>query len=174
MAPGTFDRREPSPAQRIWIVRAGPRGTFIEDFRRNDLVAMGWSEVGDVPDRADEAAWKSLFACCYPSARPAARRSWIAQLRRFLYDIQIGDSIATYDSGAAVYLLGTVASDVAWRDAPLPRFRRVQWTHSIRRAALSAGARHGLGSITALFQASPTTGGEILARAEPIKDEPTL
>jgi restriction system protein len=154
---------------RTWLVRAGKNATFIDDFRANSHVAIGWRETGPIPPSVSDDALTDLFDRTFPSAKPGTRRVWQAQVRRFLTEIRPGDRVATYDPNTRVYLLGTVAGDVEWRDGPLPRVRTVQWTHQVLRDALSVDTRNGLGSIATFFRASQDTSDELWAKAVPLE-----
>jgi restriction system protein len=153
---------------RTWLVRAGRDAAFIEDFRTNSLVAIGWSAVGPIDPGVDEATLRRRFDEAYPQEKPEARRVWQAQVRRFLADVQVGDAVATYDPNGREYLLGSIAGPAAWRDAELPRWRRVNWTHRASRDLLSANTRNGLGSIATLFRPSQEASDELWTKATPL------
>jgi len=150
---------------RTWLVRAGKNATFIDDFRVNSHVAIGWHETGPIPPTASDEFLTDLFDRTFPSAKRGSRRVWQAQVRRFLTEIHPGDRVATYDPNARVYLLGTVEGEVEWRDGPLPRVRTVKWTHQASRDALSVDTRNGLGSIATFFRASQDASDELWAKA---------
>jgi restriction system protein len=159
---------------RTWLIRAGRDAAFIDDFRNNSIVAIGWSEVGPIDPAVDDATLRRQFDAAYPQDKPVARRVWQAQVRRFLTEIQIGDAVATYDPNARVYMLGTVASAPAWRDAELPRTRAAKWTHQVSRDSLSAETRNSLGSIATLFRPSQEASDELWSKAGPPSDVVTV
>jgi restriction system protein len=138
---------------------------FIDDFRSNSVVAIGWSEAGPIDARIDDVALEQLFDRAYPTVKAGSRRASQAQVRRFLKEMRQGDPVATYDPNARVYLLGSVAGEVNWRDAPLPRTRPVRWTHQVSRDVLTVETRNGLGSIATFFRASQETSDEIWSKA---------
>lgn len=152
---------------RTWLVRAGKNATFIDDFRANSVVAIGWRETGPIQPTADDDFLTDLFDRTFPSAKPGSRRVWQGQVRRFLTEMRPGDRVATYDPNSRVYLLGTVEGDLEWRDGPLPRARAVRWTHQTLRDALSVDTRNGLGSIATFFRASQDASDELWAKAAP-------
>lgn len=153
---------------RTWLVRAGKNAVFIDDFRANSHVAIGWRETGPIQPDADDDALTDLFDRTFPSAKPGTRRVWQAQIRRFLTEMRVGDRVATYDPNVRVYLLGTVYGDPEWRDGPLPRVRAVRWTHQTPRDVLSVETRNGLGSIATFFRASQDASDELWAKAVPL------
>jgi restriction system protein len=159
---------------RFWFVRAGERAAAIDDFRTGNLVAIGWKEVGRLPDHIDDRALARLFAERYPAEREGTRKVWLAQVKRFIKELSVGDPVATYDANQRLYYLGTIDSDTEWRDNNgLPRFRRVTWSQQVQRDVLSAPTRNTLGSIATLFRASQEASDELRARAVPIDSPAT-
>lgn len=80
---------------RTWLVRAGKNATFIDDFRANSHVAIGWHETGPIPPTASDEFLTDLFDRTFTSAKPGSRRVWQAQVRRFLTEMRPGDRVAT-------------------------------------------------------------------------------
>jgi restriction system protein len=156
---------------RTWLVRAGKDATFIDDFRANSHIAIGWRETGPILPTASDEFLTDLFDRTFPSAKPGSRRVWQAQVRRFLTEMRPGDPVATYDPNTRVYLLGTVKGNVEWCAGPLPRVRAVQWTHQVLRDALSVSTRNSLGSIATFFRASEDASDELWAKAVPLNAE---
>jgi len=153
---------------RTWVVRAGKNASAIDDFRTNSLVAIGWHEAGPVDPAVADEELTELFDRTFPAAKPAGRRVWQAQVKRFLTEIEPGDHVATYDPNSRLYLLGTIESQPTWRNGPLPRVRKVKWTHQTPRDVLTVETRNGLGSIATLFRASHDASRELWAKAAPI------
>lgn len=158
---------EPS---RTWVVRAGKDAVYIDDFRGNSLVALGWAEAGPVSAEMADQELTDRFDRAFPGSKPASRRSWQGQVRRFVGEVAPGDRVATYDPNLRLYLLGSVAGPLSWRPGPMPRVFPVKWTHQASRDALSAAARNGLGSIASFFRASEETSAELWAKATPLSD----
>ena len=153
---------------RLWFVSAGRDAISIDDFRANSIVAIGWDDAGPIQPGAKDKDLENLFAKTYPQAKEGSRRAWLAQVRRFLNEIKVGDPIATYDPNAREYLLGEVIGDPVWRAEALSRARPVKWTHTSSRDALSVDTRNALGSIATLFRASQDASDEVWSQAVPI------
>lgn len=153
---------------RTWIVRAGRNADRIDDFRSNGVVAIGWSEAGEFDLGISDEELTALFDRTWPSAKPRTRRTYQAQVKRFLTEVQKGDRVATYDPNLRVYLLGTIAAGPSWRGGPLPRYFKVKWTDQTLRDSLSEKTRNGLGSIATFFKASEEAGAELWAKAKPL------
>lgn len=159
---------------RIWIVRAGKNASAIDDFRTQSIVAIGWFEAGHIDPSTSDEVLTELFDRTFPTAKPAGRRVWQAQVKRFLVEIQPGDHVATYDPNSRLYLLGTIEGQPTWREGPLPRVRSVTWTHQTPRDVLTVETRNGLGSIATLFRASQDASNELWSKAVPIGSVPQV
>lgn len=155
-------------ANRTWIVRAGKNATQIDDFRTNSLVAIGWHATGPIAATDSDESVTALFDRTFPSAKPMSRRVWQAQVLRFLREIQPGDAVATYDPNVRVYLLGKVVGQPEWREGPMPRVRKVNWTHQTLRDGLSVETRNSLGAIASFFRPSEEASDELWAKAMPL------
>jgi hypothetical protein len=57
---------------RTWLVRAGKNATFIDDFRVNSHVAIGWRETGPIPPTASDEFLTDLFDRTFPRPSQAA------------------------------------------------------------------------------------------------------
>ena len=110
---------------RTWVVRAGKSATFIDDFRTNSVVAIGWHETGPISPTASDDTLTALFDRTCPTAKPGTRRVWQAQVRRFPTEIHPGDHVATYDPNSRLYLLGTVDGQPEPLSWPSPASRCV-------------------------------------------------
>lgn len=152
----------------IWIVRAGERAAFAEDFVKDGVVAIAWVEAGPIAVGASDQEIDRRFAEGYGAEKEGYRRTAAAMVRRFLREMKVGDLIATYDRERRVYPLGTIASEPEWREHDLARWRKVKWSHEVDRDRLSVGARNSLGAIATLFRLSPEVASEMWAKATPI------
>lgn len=162
-----------SDQSRTWVVRAGKDAAFLEDFRSNSIVAIGWSEAGPVTPEMSDEELADRFDRAFANNKPAARRVWQAQVRRFVSEVAVGDRIATYDPSQRLYLLGTATARAYWRGGSMPRAIPVQWTHKTLRDGLSMSTRNGLGSIATLFRASEEASSELWSKAVPITADVT-
>src|SRR4051812_35443760 len=111
------------PAEKMWFVRAGESGIFAKDFRTGGFVAIGWNELRkDIPF-ADTAALIREMSSVYSEKEAGTLQSWAGQIRRFYVEPQLGDGVVTYDPKTRLYHLGSIDSDVEWRDFALGRAR---------------------------------------------------
>jgi len=159
----------------IWIVRAGERAVFVEEFLEKGIAAIGWEAVGPVLATTPDEELKRRFAESFPEEKEGWRLVAAAMVRRFAREIQPGDLIATWDRNRRVYPLGTVTGGLEWQDHDeLSRFRKVKWTHEVDRDQLSVGARNSLGAIATLFRLSSEVAAEMWAKARPIGSSGTV
>jgi restriction system protein len=148
-----------------WMVRAGRGGEFIEDFRDQQLVAMGWAEVGDVSKLSREVINEKIVTT-YPHYKKLKAAITSSQLYRFCFEIKEGDYVLSYDSSRRVYLIGKVAGPYqfgALGISDLNHYRRVSWLKELDRDQISVPTKNTLGAISTLFLISDTPAQELHA-----------
>lgn len=156
------------PDTRTWVIRAGRDAVHFDEFRSKSIAGMGWGEAGPITTTTPDRELDERFARAFPSAREGTRRVWQAQVRRFVHEVSPGDRVGTYNPSERLYLLGTIAGNIEWRDGVVPRVRRVEWTHQVLRDQLSISTRNSLGSIATLFQPSEAASNELWDKAAPL------
>ena len=151
------------PDSDIWFVRAG-RGNRIARFcLEQNLVAIGWSDVGPIQATDSSADIKQRFEKIYPGA-------WESAIKKFFVEMEIGDAVATYNSERRLYHIGIVRSPAEWNMLVADGedlnergyIRRVEWVGHISRDALTKPSRNQLGrrGVT-IFRLSPETSIEL-------------
>ena len=96
----------------MWMVRAGQRARYLDDFKEQSVVAIGWTRLElDLSTMASKADLSDALRAVWPEWSPAKVRMAASQVFRFAWKIQVGDQVITYDPQGRVYLLGTVMSD---------------------------------------------------------------
>ena len=150
-----------SSNKNAWMVRAGRNGIYAEHFLGSGVVSIGWGEVGPITPTDSDVIIRSRFNEVYPDEKPRTRSVWAAQTKRFVRDVEVGDTVATYHPGTRRYHLGIVQSSAELLsrkdgDEDRPEFvRKVEWRDQCVRDALSVSTRNSLGSIATLFRISP-------------------
>lgn len=153
-------------SQRIWFVRAGVKAVHVDEFLTNGEVAIGWGKVGEIAAKTGDDEIQRRFRAAYPDKREGSVNVWLAQVKRFLREIRVGDEVVTYDPGQRTYFLGVVESDVTWRQGhDLPRVRKVKWSLRVRRDLLSTSTRNSLGSIATFFRVNNEASDELRTKA---------
>ncbi len=152
----------------MWFVRAGRNGIYAEYFLQANLVAIGWGEVGEITPSLPDDEISRRFSELWPREKPATRRTWSGQVKRFHREIEVEDTVVTYDPETRLYHLGDIQSSAEIRvrsvdDQDRHEFvRDVVWTGQCPRDGLSIGTRNTLGSSLTLFQVSGSAAEELL------------
>lgn len=153
----------------MWMVRAGQRARFLEDFKEQSVVAIGWTRLErDLASLGNKTELIEAIKAVWPEWSPAKIRMAASQLFRFAQKISVGDQVITYDPQGRVYLLGEVISDYqheAGVVADWRHVRRVNWTSHVERDKLSTATRNSLGAISTLFKVPQDAASEIVAVA---------
>lgn len=146
----------------IWVVRAGIGGVNAQRFLDGRMVTIGWGETDVSPTDSDDKI-KAQVERQYPQAKPGTRSARANQLIRFLKEVAINDTVATYVPENRLYHIGIVRSNaerLAEKEWDVYT-RNVEWQHEVSRDALTAGTRNSLGSAMALFRLSKAASEEI-------------
>ncbi|WP_416954970.1 AAA family ATPase [Nocardioides sp. T5] len=120
------------------------------------FVSLGWDELGDLRHLGDDQVrMKEAVTAAYPSAKTGAIPGLAGYLRRFAFDVAIGDLVVAPSKQQPVYNIGRVTGDYEFRaEAALHRHRRpVEWlVIDAPREAFSQSARYEMGSSISFFQ----------------------
>jgi restriction system protein len=135
----------------VWVVRAGRRGRFAEDFRAAGIAAIGWSAFGDLRgrDRAELAA----VAREHGNERSAATTA--GMLHRFAHDIAIGDWVLMPVTARRELHAGRVTGPYEHRPgARYPHVLPVAWDQLFGRDELPPHIQQQLTSMLTVFRPS--------------------
>ena len=149
------------------MVRAGQGATYVDDFIDKKIVAIGWSEIGEVNVDDTRETISQKLTEVWPTITSGKRAILAGQIFRFLNEIKVGDKVVTYDPGRRIYHVGQIISAQRYEPSvfeDLPRVRDVQWIGEVSRDAISSTARNTLGAISTLFLLSDAAAAEITAR----------
>src|SRR5437868_5984223 len=148
----------------VWMIRAGQGGYLAEEFGNKNIVAIGWSQLGDLTNlRSREEIW-DLCRKTYPKDKPGKVITSVSVLHRFRNVIQKGDGVVTYNPNNREYLVGEITSDYRFDPNAIsehPNIRSVTWQSRVSRDALPSSTRNMLGSIITLFAISPEAWDEL-------------
>jgi restriction system protein len=153
--------------QKIWFVRAGRDAIYVDDFLQHKIVAIGWSDLGEIPAKTSKQDLLNLYQQVYPERSSASSQTAVSQILRFIEEMQIGDNVMTFDREKRLYYLGKIISDYRWdtsKVAELPKVREVEWQFQIARGDLSQTALNTLGAIQTLFLVKATIAQELFDR----------
>jgi restriction system protein len=162
-------------AKQVWMVRAGRDSVFIDEFLSRKMVAIGWSNVGDLSNIQSREQIAQLVEKCWPEFNKFQRSTSVGQVYRFRTELTPGQTVATYDSGRRIYHLGTVTGDYVYHpefDPELVHTRSVRWEKEISRDILSAETKNSLGAISTIFCVSEEATSELLGIDQTISEMP--
>lgn len=137
-----------------WMVRAGEGGDVIDDFIDKGVVAIGWDELPDLSKVRSRDELRKLIEETYSQDRPGQRRSWLAQVGTFRFNIKERDVVVTYNPDTREYHLGNVTSEYKYQPKVVedyPHTRKVTWFGKVSRDDLSVDSKNTLGAIQAVF-----------------------
>jgi restriction system protein len=164
---------EMNSVKNMWMVRAGEGAGYIESFQSENMVSIGWSEVGDMRQLASRDAFADAISSAYPGRKKGQTVMSVSQVFRFFREIKIGDDVVTYDPNSRLYWLGEILSDVKFLPEKFPALanvRAVRWRAQISRDLLSMSVKNSLGSISTLFLIAPVVAIE-LRKVEHLKSD---
>jgi restriction system protein len=147
----------------MWMVRAGEGAFLIEEFRKKNIIAIGWGEMGDLSGVKAGDEIKTLVKETYLDSKKAQVSISAGQIRRFLFDFQQGDKVVSYDPDKRSYLVGEILS--GYKFAPsvceYPNIRNVKWLGEVDRDKLSTSTKNTLGAISTIFNLGDDAEKEI-------------
>ena len=156
----------------MWMVRAGRNGATIQHFLDEGAAYIGWG-VGPIQDTDTDAnigrRVEEAGLCDSPGALP----NIVGMLKRFSWEVRVGDDMVTYDPQGRRYHIGVVKSDasdgaVIWVDPDSGEeyeetgyIRRVDWVGAVDRDALSEGVRNALNPQLSHFRVGEVAAAEV-------------
>lgn len=135
----------------LWVVRAGEKGRYSQDFLRGSFIAVGFSELAaDDLSQTDEQSLKARVT-------NPAERIYASQLISFAYKVEVGDLVIVprTQSKSRDYLVGRVTGPyqyLATAAASGHHRRAVEWLGAFDRDALSQSGLNTLGAIQTVFR----------------------
>jgi restriction system protein len=156
-------------AKQVWMVRAGRDSVFIDEFLSRQMIAIGWSKLGDLSNVHSREQISQLVEQSWPENNKFQNSASVGQVYRFREEIVPGTTVVTYDSNHRTYHLGEVTGDYAYHpeyDPELVHTKAVKWDRKISRDVLSAGTKNSLGSISTIFCLSAEAAGELLSSGQ--------
>ena len=152
----------------VWMIRA-EGGTLIDFFLENNVVSIGWHEIGDLTKLTSKDVIVDIINRKWPD-NPAGRNlAWASVAHRFRNIIRKGDRVVTYDPSKRIYHYGEIVSEYIYDPAlneEWPNHRKVKWLSQILRDELSVTTKNVLGAVITLFKLSETATSEIEAKVK--------
>ncbi len=123
-------------------------------FLKNNVIAIGWSEMGDLSKiPANREAFKERYANVYNNATKGSIATGAGMLYRFCYEMQIGDYVVFPSKSNREVNIGTIESDYLYDSTQIEyqQMRKVKWIKSFSRMKFTQGALYEIGSALTLF-----------------------
>ena len=140
----------------LWGIHAGKSGDAHNLFLKKDVIALGWTEMGDLSRLpADREAFKAKLMEALPGRKQGYYPTVGGQLFRFVYEAKLGD-IVIYPSKYDRHIrLGEIVGPFEYNPGPdhsFPQRRSVKWLKTFPRSHFSQGALYEIGSAMSFFQ----------------------
>jgi restriction system protein len=138
-----------------WMVRAGNDNELADVVSEKSLVAIGWSDMGDLSQLKTREAVKERYREVYPEHAEGRVAVNAGQLYRFAHEIDVGDCVMTYLKNSRELLIGRVTGPYEYREVMIhdhyPHIRTVEWIKRTSRDAFGPAARNSMGSTLTVF-----------------------
>lgn len=135
----------------VWGIHTTQENLFLP----NNIIGIGWEEMGDIKcagDNRDDI--KKKYAEIYPDATSGSIATCVGMLYRFVYEVQIGDYVVYPSKADRKINIGVIESDY-YNDSTDNKYtqrRKVKWLKSFPRTDFSQGALYEVGSALTFFQ----------------------
>lgn len=163
-------------AKPMWMVRAATGGRLADEFVEKGVIAIGWSDIGDISKFNDKNAIVAAVRGAWPDWPDGRVMSSASQLLRFRDVLAVGDRALTYDSSRRVYHVGAIKGGYKYSSDVVPPYenvRTVSWEGEVERDKLSRSSRNRLGSTLTLFKVPSSVAEELerLLKGQPVNAE---
>ncbi|MCI9207999.1 MAG: restriction endonuclease [Adlercreutzia caecimuris] len=149
------------------MIRAGKGGVRAPEWINGGYIAIYWNLDGADISALSKDDIKALYRTQFPDASRQVVAASAGMIFRFATEITKGSTVVMYDPATRLYHIGKVSGPCAFvppkdSDDDNGSYRRaVNWEFTAPRDALSARAKHSLGSISTLFAVSADTLREL-------------
>lgn len=134
---------------KAWLARAGSDGLYEQFALDNDVVAIGWGELGDLSGLTREDLAKRIRTQ-FPDAGKGKVSNWTGQLSAFLHGFQVGDLVVLPLKTRPMIAIGRITGDYAYRtdlDVDARHTRPVSWLRKdVPRTAVGQDLLYSLGA----------------------------
>ena len=153
-----------SKKNKNWMVRSGSESFLLQEFFEEEIIAIGWNEIGRINKGTTLDEIKEKLKAEYSDWSLGRINQAAGQLRKFVFEFKIGDNIVTYDSASREYYIGEITSGYENNTKyQYNNYRKVEWNDgSIARDALKVASKNTLGSILSIFEVSDDIWQDLL------------
>lgn len=139
----------------VWGIHGGREGSADKLFLKDNVVALGWNEMGDVGHlKPTREAFKAAVVKAYPSAKAGAIPNIAGQIFRFIHEMKDGDFIVYPSKIDRRVHIGVVDGIYTYANSKdnFPQRRKVRWLKNFARTQFTQGALYEIGSAMSFFQ----------------------
>ena len=138
----------------MYMVRAGEGGYIIDDFLTNNIVAIGWDEIGDLSNVSTLDQIKQLVSNKFPTYSKPRLNMAAGEIYRFRFELIKGTYVITYNPENRLYSVGIISGDYQYKNdrEEYKHIHLVKWEWKVQRDILSVQAKNLLGAIMTLFE----------------------
>ena len=147
----------------MWMVRAGENTFLIDEFLKNNVVAIGW-DLGDLTDKSDDEI-KVLFKKKYKNLHS------IKNVLDFKNEIEVNDYVISLNWQTQTYFIGKIKSDykrsyiITQKDSSGDNYfdiRDVEWLGEVQRDSLKKSTQKNAGKNLTVFEIDDYAKNDIL------------
>ena len=141
-----------TPQPKMWGIHSRDDALF----RHDNLIAIGWKEMGDLSKLPDtREAFKTRFAQVYPDSKKAAIPTAAGMLYRFICETAVGDYVIYPSKQDRKINIGIVDSPYFFNpDAHYAHQRKVKWIKHLSRDFFTPAALYEIGAAMTFFSVS--------------------
>lgn len=151
-----------------WMVRAGRDGERENFCLENGVVAISWSESGDLAQFSDRADLQAALKLSFPKSGTARVSNWTGQLWRFANEIQVGDHVVMPLKRSRQVAVGRIEGEYRFEPTTpqdAPHLRSVKWREkNVDRDDISRDLLDSLGSLLTVCNLSRSNASERVER----------
>lgn len=134
----------------LWLVRAGGRGEGEDFALANNIVGIGWPELGNLSEVRSLDGIKQRLNEQHPDAKPLTIANWAGQVYAFTHRIKKGDLVALPLKTAPAVAFGRISDGYLYdpkAPGPVTHQRPVQWIREdVPRSLIDQDLLYSLGS----------------------------
>ncbi len=112
-----------SKDKKYWIMSSGINGEYLDEFRKNNIIKIGWGEIGDISDIANREDIIQLLEEKYPTG--TSRKNDSLALYQFVNEMNVGDIVFIKSGRHTLYGYGEVTSDYIYDNNQ--HIRNIKW-----------------------------------------------
>ena len=152
----------------MWMVRAGTGSEIFHEFKNYNVIAIGWSELGDLTNIKNKSEIKRLIYEKFPKDSKTQNGLATGMVWKFIDTIKKGDYVISYNSSTRNYIIGKISSNYIYKPEGIGDYnkyvncRNVEWINEISRDDLNLTSKNQLGGLLTIFHIKTETKKDIL------------